>query len=304
MTACVSTAPASPAAAPAAPFPSPRRVLTGGFATLTHDQGRCTDAAPVPVLMLHGSGPGVSAWANWRLVMPHLAQQRRVLAPDMVGFGDTERPAGIRYSMATWVQQALDLLDALNLPQVDLVGNSFGGALALALAIRAPQRVRRLVLMGSVGVPFTITPGLDAVWGYEPSIEAMRGLLDLFAHDRSLVNDELAELRWRASIQPGYQEAFAAMFPAPRQRWVEAMCSAESDIRALPHETLVIHGREDRIIPLQNSLTLADWIPNSQLHVFGHCGHWTQIEHSARFSRLLADFFAEADVADVARSAA
>lgn len=284
---------------PAAPSPvfqpSPRRVPTGAFQTLVHDQGRCTPQAPVPVLMLHGSGPGVSAWANWRLVMPQLAQQRRVLAPDMVGFGDTERPEGIRYSMATWVQQTLDLLDGLGLAQVDLVGNSFGGALALAMAIRAPQRVRRLVLMGSVGVPFTITPGLDAVWGYEPSIEAMRGLLDLFAHDRGLVNDELAELRWRASIQPGYQEAFAAMFPAPRQRWVDAMCSAESDIRALPHEALVIHGREDRIIPLSNSLTLADWIPNSQLHVFGHCGHWTQIEHSARFVRLLADFFAEAD---------
>lgn len=281
-----------------------RRVLTGGFATLTHDQGRCTDAAPVPVLMLHGSGPGVSAWANWRLVMPHLALHRRVLAPDMVGFGDTERQkrepdpdgsVGIRYSMATWVQQALDLLDALHLPQVDLVGNSFGGALALALAIRAPQRVRRLVLMGSVGVPFTLTPGLDAVWGYQPSIEAMRGLLDLFAYDRGVVNDELAELRWRASIQPGYQEAFAAMFPAPRQRWVDAMCSAEAHIRALPHETLVIHGREDRIIPLSNSLTLADWIPNSQLHVFGHCGHWTQIEHADRFAQLVSNFLAEAD---------
>lgn len=300
MTASVSTAPAGPAAAPCS---SPRRVPTGGFLTLTHDQGRSTDAAPVPVLMLHGSGPGVSAWANWRLVMPQLAQQRRVLAPDLVGFGDTERPEGIRYGMDVWVRQTLDLLDALEVPQVDLVGNSFGGALALATAIRAPHRVRRLVLMGSVGVPFTITPGLDAVWGYEPSIEAMRGLLDLFAHDRRLVNDELAELRWRASIQPGYQEAFAAMFPAPRQRWVDAMCSPEADIRALPHETLVIHGREDRIIPLQNSLTLADWIPNSQLHVFGHCGHWTQIEHSARFARLLADFFAEADAVDAADAA-
>jgi 2-hydroxymuconate-semialdehyde hydrolase len=85
------------------------------------------------------------------------------------------------------------------------------------------------------------------------------------------------------------------MFPAPRQRWVDAMCSPEADIRALPHETLVLHGREDRVIPLANSLTLADWVPNSQLHVFGHCGHWTQIEHAARFNRLVGDFFAEGD---------
>ncbi|BDI03439.1 alpha/beta fold hydrolase [Sphaerotilus microaerophilus] len=271
-----------------------RRVRTGAFETNCHDIGSAQSGQP-PVLLVHGSGPGVSAWANWRLVMPELAKSRRVLAPDMVGFGFTDRPAGQAYSMDVWVQQALDLLDALGVPQVDLVGNSFGGALSLALAIRAPQRVRRLVLMGSVGVPFAITPGLDAVWGYEPSLAAMKGLLDLFAYSRALVTDELAELRYQASIRPGFQESFAAMFPAPRQRWVDAMASAEADIRALPHETLVIHGREDRVIPLQNSLTLADWIPNSQLHVFGHCGHWTQIEHAGRFARLVGDFFAEAD---------
>ena len=197
--------------------------------------------------------------------------------------------------MENWVTQAVGLLDALEIEKAAVVGNSFGGALALALAIRAPRRVRRLVLMGSVGVPFPITPGLDAVWGYQPSFESMRALLDLFAYSRELVNDELAQLRYEASIRPGFQESFAAMFPAPRQRWVNAMASAEADIRALPHETLIVHGREDRIIPLENSLTLTQWIPNAQLHVFGHCGHWTQIEHSARFNRLVEDFFAEAD---------
>ena len=273
-----------------------RRVRTGAFETNVHDLGASAPGQP-PVLFIHGSGPGVSAWANWRLVMPALAQQRRVIAPDMVGFGYSDRPAGIAYTMDTWVQQALDLMDALELPQVDLVGNSFGGALALALAIRAPQRVRRLVLMGSVGVPFAITPGLDAVWGYEPSIQTMRALMDTFAWDRSLVNDELAKLRYEASIRPGFQESFSAMFPAPRQRWVDAMASPEAAIRALPHETLILHGREDQVIPLQTSLTLSQWIPNSQLHVFGHCGHWTQIEHAGRFARLVGDFLAEADAA-------
>lgn len=267
-----------------------RRVRTGAFDSNVHDVG-----SGAPVLLIHGSGPGVSAWANWRLVLPALAPSRRVIAPDMVGFGFTDRPAGVRYDMATWVQQALDLLDALEVERTDLVGNSFGGALALALAIRAPQRVRRLVLMGSVGVPFTITPGLDAVWGYQPSLANMRKLLDIFAYSRELVTDELAQLRYAASIQPGFQESFGAMFPAPRQQGVDSMVSAERDIRALPHETLVIHGREDQVIPLANSLTLAQWIARSQLHVFGQCGHWTQIEHSARFNRLVGDFLAEAD---------
>lgn len=266
-----------------------RRIRTGTFETNVLEAG-----SGAPVLFIHGSGPGVSAWANWRLVIPELAKGRRVIAPDMVGFGFTDRPAGIAYTMDTWVRQALDLLDALDLPRVDLVGNSFGGALALALATRHPERVRRLVLMGSVGAPFEITPGLDAVWGYTPSFETMRALLDIFAYSRALVTDELAQLRYQASIRPGFQESFAAMFPAPRQRWVDAMCSPEAAIRALPHQTLVVHGREDQVIPLANSLTLANWIPRAQLHVFGQCGHWTQIEHAARFSKLVADFLAEA----------
>ncbi|HDR8990759.1 TPA: alpha/beta fold hydrolase [Burkholderia vietnamiensis] len=267
-------------------------IAAAGLRTNYHDMGR-----GFPVFMIHGSGPGVSAYANWRLVMPVLAQSRRVLAPDMAGFGFTDRPAGAVYSMDNWVAQAIGLMDALDLPQVDLVGNSFGGALSLALAIRYPQRVRRLVLMGAAGVSFPLTPALDAVWGYEPSFENMRKVMDWFAFDRSLVNDELARLRYEASIRPGFHESYAAMFPAPRQRWVEALASREEDIRRLPHETLVIHGREDQVIPLTNSITLSQWIPRSQLHVFGCCGHWTQIEHAARFAQLVGNFLAEGDAA-------
>jgi 2-hydroxymuconate-semialdehyde hydrolase len=262
-------------------------IRAGGLSTNYHDAG-----AGFPVMLLHGSGPGVSAWANWRLTIPALAQYCRVIAPDMAGFGFSERPADNRYDLDRWVAQAVGVLDALDIGCADIVGNSFGGALALALAIRHPARVRvrRLVLMGSVGVPFQITPGLDAAWGYTPSIGAMRALLDIFAYDRNLVTDELAELRYQASIRPGFQESFAAMFPAPRQRWVDAMAAGETAIRALPNETLVLHGREDQVIPLSNSLTLAQWIPRAQLHVFGCCGHWTQIEHAGRFNQLLTNF--------------
>lgn len=268
-------------------------IVAAGIRTNLHDLN--ANALGVPLLLIHGSGPGVSAFANWRLVMPTFAKHRRVIAPDMVGFGFTDRPADKTYSLDRWVAHAIGVLDALKLAQVDLVGNSFGGALSLALAVRHPQRVRRLVLMGAAGVHFELTPALDAVWGYTPSFENMRRMMDLFAYDRGLVNDELAELRYRASIRPGFQESFSAMFPAPRQRSVDALCSPEDAIRALAHETLVIHGREDQVIPLATSLKLASLIPNAQLHVFGKCGHWTQIEHAARFARLVGDFLAEAD---------
>ncbi|MCA8093367.1 alpha/beta fold hydrolase [Burkholderia anthina] len=269
-----------------------RRIVAGGLDTNYHDVG---DGPPV--LLIHGSGPGVTAYANWRLTMPALATQFRVIAPDMAGFGETERPSGYTYSMDNWVDHALGLLDALGVERAHVIGNSFGGALALALAlalaIRAPERVGRLVLMGAAGTRFTLTEGLDAVWGYTPSIATMRGLLDIFAFDRTLVNDELAKLRYDASVRPGYQEAFANMFPAPRQRWVDALASDETKLRALPHDTLIVHGREDRVIPLDSSTKLLELLPNAQLHVFGRCGHWTQIEHAARFNRLVIEHFNE-----------
>ena len=244
-----------------------------------------------PVVLIHGSGPGVTSYANWRLVLPALAENFRVLAPDMVGFGFSERPANIEYGVQTWADQVVGLMDTLELPTAHLVGNSFGGAIALRIATQHPDRVGKLVLMGSMGVPFPITEGLERVWGYEPSFENMRKVLDVFAYSRDLVNDELAEVRYRGSIQPGFQESFAAMFPAPRQRWVEAMCTPEDDIRRLPHRTLIVHGREDQVIPVQTSLRLMELIDNADLSVFSHCGHWSMIERTEDFNRNVSEFF-------------
>lgn len=244
-----------------------------------------------PVVLIHGSGPGVTSYANWRVVLPALAENFRVLAPDMVGFGFTERPANIQYGLQTWADQVVGLMDTLELPTAHMVGNSFGGAIALRIATQHPDRVGKLVLMGSMGVPFPITEGLERVWGYEPSFENMRKVLDVFAYSRDVVNDELAEVRYRGSIQPGFQESFAAMFPAPRQRWVEAMCTPEDEIRRLPHRTLIVHGREDQVIPVQTSLRLMELIDNADLSVFSHCGHWSMIERTEDFNRSVSEFF-------------
>ena len=265
-----------------------RSVRTGEVTTNYHDLGE----GP-PVLLLHGSGPGVSAWANWRLPMPYLTEHHRVLAPDLAGFGYSEIPDGWQFSTQTWLRQTVDFLDALGIEKTSVVGNSFGGSMALALAIHHPERVDRIVLMGSVGVPFEITDGLDSVWGYEPDLETMGHLIrDVFAYDSSLASDDLIRMRYEASLRRAAHESFSRMFPAPRQRWVDAMAHDEADIRALPHRTLLVHGRDDKVIPLSTTLTLLDWIEDSQAHIFGRCGHWTQIEHTEAFSRLVVDFLA------------
>lgn len=265
-----------------------KSIVAAGIKTNYHDVGE-----GYPVILVHGSGPGVTAYANWRLNIPYLSQFYRVIAPDMVGFGYTEQPEGYEFSLDNWVQHIIGVMDALDIQKAHIVGNSFGGGLAIATALRYPERVGRLVLMGAAGTKFKLTEGLDAVWGYQPSIENMRKLLDLFAYDRSLVSDELAEVRYKASIRPGVQESFASMFPAPRQRWIDSLASSDEELKSLSNETLIIHGREDRVVPLSSSLHLAEVIDRAQLHVFGRCGHWTQIEHTDRFNRLVADFFNE-----------
>jgi 2-hydroxymuconate-semialdehyde hydrolase len=260
-------------------------IPTAGFMTNYHDRGE----GP-PVLLIHGSGPGVSAWANWRLTLPELAKSGRIIAPDMVGFGYTESPVADVHNVDLWVAQLIGLLDALGLPKVSVVGNSFGGAIALHLATRYPARVARLALMGSVGVDFPLTGGLDKVWGYQPSPDAMRELIGLFAFDQSIVTDDLVDLRYRASMRADVQARFSSLFPAPRQDGIRALAVDEAALARLPHEVLLIHGRDDRIIPLSASERLHALLPNATLRVFDRCGHWVQIEQAAAFTALLRDF--------------
>ena len=269
-------------------------VTLGAIRTNYHDVGPGDGASigdAAPVLLLHGSGPGVSAYANWRPVLAQLQDRFRLIAPDFAGFGYTGSPAGQAFTQEVWLQQMVDFLDVIGVEKVSVVGNSFGGSMALALAIHYPERVERLILMGAVGVPFEITDGLDRVWGYQPSPENMRSIMtEVFAYDPTLITDQLVALRYAASVRPGVQEAFASMFPAPRQRWVDSMAHAEADVRAITAPTLLVHGRDDKVIPLQTTLTLLEWIEDSQAHIFGRCGHWTQIEHAAAFNRLVLDF--------------
>jgi 2-hydroxymuconate-semialdehyde hydrolase len=260
-------------------------INAAGIRTNYHDMGNGQ-----PVLLIHGSGPGVSAWANWRTVMPALSRQHRVIAPDIVGFGYTDRPGDFQFTRDSWTAHLVAFVDALDLPEVSIVGNSFGGALALWFASQYPDRVRRLVLMGSAGVSFPITPALDAVWGYQPSLERMAEVMKFFTFDRSRITDDLVRLRYEASIRPGIAESYSEMFPSPRQSAVEALALSDDRIRQISQETLVVHGRDDRVIPLQTSLRLNQLIDNSEMHVFGRCGHWVQIEAGERFAALVDGF--------------
>ncbi|HWU22121.1 MAG TPA: alpha/beta hydrolase [Nocardioides sp.] len=256
-----------------------------GISTHYHDVGEGD-----PVLFLHGSGPGVSAYANWQHALPFIGERARVVAPDIVGFGHTDRPSDVRYSLRTWTDHVWGFLDTLGLERVSVVGNSLGGRIALQMAEDDQSRLDRLVLMGSPGVGMTLTDGLKALRAYEPSPEAMRDLLrGHFAVDPALITDELVRIRYEASAAPGAHEAYRLMFFHPDHAGSE-LAITEEQVRAVTRPTLLVHGREDNIVPVDVALTMLRLLPDADLHVFARCGHWTQIERARDFNEVVSQF--------------
>jgi pimeloyl-ACP methyl ester carboxylesterase len=219
-----------------------------------------------------------------------LTQRFHVLAPDIVGFGTTERPEDIVYSLRTWTDHIWAFMDSRGIEKARVVGNSLGGRIALQMATDQPDRIAKLVLMGTPGVGMTPSEGLDALRAYEPSHDAMRALLrNYFAVDPAMITDDLVKIRYEASIADGAYEAYRAMFFDPRHAGSD-LGITENEVRAIVTPTLLIHGREDKVVPLQVSLTMVGLLPNADLHVFSACGHWTQIERADEFSALVSDY--------------
>ena len=240
-----------------------------------------------PVILLHGSGPGVSAWTNWRGVIPALADGFRVIAPDMAGFGYTERDPVLHLDIKLWVKHLIALLDALGIAKANLVGNSVGGSLSLAAAARFSGRFDRLVLMGTPCDKFMMTPGLRAGWDYTPSREAMRATMAHFPYDPAAITDELVEDRYAASLIPGAQEGLRKLLVEPKSDGdTELSGMPEKVVAGIAHPTLVLHGREDRVIPVEMGLKLGRAMPNAEFHMFGQCGHWVQAERYDAFVAL------------------
>jgi 2-hydroxymuconate-semialdehyde hydrolase/2-hydroxy-6-oxo-octa-2,4-dienoate hydrolase len=149
-----------------------------------------------------------------------------------------------------------------------------------------------MVLMGAPGVGMTPTEGLAALRAYQPSHDAMRDLLrNYFAVDPRMITDDLVAIRYQASVAEGAYEAYRAMFFDARHAGSELGITTE-EVRAIETPALLVHGREDKVVPMQVSVTMLGLLPNADLHVFSACGHWTQIERADEFSALVADYLA------------
>jgi 2-hydroxymuconate-semialdehyde hydrolase len=237
------------------------------------------------VLLLHGPGPGTTS-AAWGPLIAALEPRHRVIAPDLLGFGESPLPVGpLREA---WTTQVSDLLDSLAIRSCAVVGNSAGGAIAFSLARARRELVTKVVAVGSMGHPMTLPPGLDELWGYEPGQAAAKELIELLNYDPAAATPEAIEARLAATLaQPHYP----SLFPAPRQRWVDDLSLSSDELATIAVPVLLVHGAQDRIVPLADgALALLQLLPDVRAHVFGHCGHASPLERTDEFNALLTTF--------------
>lgn len=271
------------------------QVITGGNETCLNRAG-----SGEAILFLHGSGPGATGLSNWQHALPEFASKYLTLAPDFIGYGGSTHletpPQGMRAWMRLWVDQMVNLLDALEIERAHLVGNSLGGAVALQLLMEAPERFDKVVLMGPAGAPMQLPPELDRIWGFyeDPTEATMRNAIRWFSYDEGFIADRLTEIsrmRLEAALRPDVRRSYEAMFPAPRQRHLDELVVPESALKRINQPVLIVHGRDDKIVPYTTSLHLMEHLPDSRLYLMGQCSHGSQIEHKEAFHHLLWNFF-------------
>ncbi|PVZ42710.1 alpha/beta fold hydrolase [Pseudomonas sp. CC120222-01a] len=247
------------------------------------------------VVMLHGSGPGASGWANFnRNIQPLLVAGYRVVLLDCPGWSKSD-PIVCRGSRSDLNATALKgLLDVLGLERVHILGNSMGGHSAVAFALRYPQRVGKLVLMGGGtggASPFVPMPTegiklINALYR-EPTIDNLKKMMNVFVYDPSDLTEALFQTRLDNMLaRRDHLDNFVASLAANPKQFPD-FGARLGEIKA---RTLVIWGRNDRFVPMDVGLRLIAGIADAELHVFNNCGHWAQWEHADTFNRLVLDF--------------
>jgi 2-hydroxy-6-oxonona-2,4-dienedioate hydrolase len=249
-----------------------------------------------PLVLLHGSGPGATAWSNFGPNITVLAKHHRVLALDMPGWGKS--PAA-RVRDRDHAQTLAHVLDALELDSAAVVGNSMGAVTALNFAIAFPDRVSHIVTMGAAmpGQPMMFSAGDGPSEGLrvlfatyrDPSAANMKRLVEVMTFDSTFATDELAEQRSRNALD---HPQHLANFVADLDEGLPIVRTAPTlkDVMAIAAPTMLIHGRDDRVLSLEHSLRLVSSIKDARLVVLNRCGHWAQLEHADEFNRLVHGF--------------
>ncbi len=251
---------------------------------------------PQTVVLLHGGGPGASSWSNFSRNIGVLARHFHVLAVDQPGYGHSDKHAEHEQYNRYSATALLNLFDHLKIERAALVGNSLGGGTAVRFALDNPERAGRLVLMGPGGLSVNLfapdpTEGVKLLGRFtaDPTRENMEKFLRIMVYDQKLITQELVEERFAIASTPESLAAARAMGKSFAGADFE-LGMMWRDVYKLRQRVLLIWGREDRVNPLDGALVALKQIPRVQLHVFGQCGHWAQLEKFDEFNKLTVDF--------------
>ncbi len=250
------------------------------------------------VVMLHGGGPGASGVSNYSRNIDTLAESFRVIVPDMPGYGRSAKYVDHSDPFGYLADTIRGLLDELGIGTAHLVGNSYGGAAALRLALDTPRRVGKLVLMGPGGIGTTRglpTDGLKSLLSYYGGDGPSRDKLATFirtylVYDGAAVPDDLIDLRYQASIDPAVVANPPLQRPAGLRTLWRMDLTRDKRLRHLPNPTLVLWGRDDKVNRPAGGPLLLNAMPNAELVMTSHTGHWMQWERAELFNQLVADF--------------
>ncbi len=251
-----------------------------------------------PVVMLHGGGPGASGVSNYSRNIDALAQSHRVIVPDMPGYGRSAKYVDHSDPFGYLADMMRGMLDELGIATAHLVGNSYGGATALRLALDTPHRAGKLVLMGPGGIGTTRglpTAGLKSLLSYYggdgPSRDKLAAFIRTYlVYDGAAVPDELIDLRYRASLDPEVVANPPLQRPKGLRTLVRMDLTRDKRLKSLPNPTLVLWGRDDKVNRPSGGPLLLGLMPNAELVMTSHTGHWMQWERAELFNELVTEF--------------
>lgn len=254
-------------------------------------------------VLLHGGGPGASGVANWRENIEALARRHTLVVPDLPGYGRSTKYVDQDDPFGDLAGAIGGLLDELDVPRAHLVGNSYGGAAALRLALDRPDRVERMVLNGPGGIGTTRalpTKGLSALLDYYggdgPSREKMADFIRThLVADGAQVPDDVIEGRYQDSLDPEVVARPPLQRPSGRSALRTAWrmdLTRDKRLARCDVPTLVIWGTADKVNRPSGAWTLARQMPRGDAYLASGVGHWVQWEASELFNRLTLDFLA------------
>ncbi len=248
--------------------------------------------AGLPVLMLHGSGPGASTIGNWRLVLEPLSERYHVFATDLIGFGLSGRKRDEPYfDLDLWQRQAQHVLDLLPDGPVGVIGHSISAVLAIRLAA-ANERVTKVLTTGAMGAPTKLNSDLDLTWTFPETRDDLRRTVECLVYDKSVITDEFLDNRMKVLHSGDYGPYFRSMFAGDKQRFLDASVLSKDELGRLDCDVLMICGREDRPFPFeQNTAVLSRLIPRADAVVVARCGHSPALEHPRKLLHLAAGLF-------------